>query len=324
VKVGLDFVVVGAQKSGTTTLFEYLRRHPEIYLPPGKEAPFYSDDVAWEGGWDLYVQRNFAAARDDEQWGTVTPQYLYGSLTRTVAPDALEDVLRPELLVPERIASHSPGALLVAVLRDPVERAYSHYRMEVLRETEHRSFEVVVDELLRPEQLERSRRRPTETTAYVTNGEFGRLLAPYVELFGRDRLLVCFASDLATEPADTLASVLHFLGVDDTFRPANLGERYRVGGSRRRLRRLDLHRLEGSVARNRGARAAWHALPPAVRARVDRTFKEAAYQVDVRNRVTSADAPSADPAAEASTRLREHFAADRELLSSLLGYEPPW
>ena len=319
-KQSLDFVVVGAQKSGTTTLFEYLRRHPDVYLPPGKEVPFFSDDEAWEGGWELYVRRYFATARDDEEWGSVTPQYMYGTLSRTRADLATAE--RPERLVPERIASHSPGARIVAILRDPVERAYSHYRMEVMREVEQRSFAEAVDDLLEPEQLEQSRRRFSETEAYVTNGEFGRILAPYVELFGSERVLVCFAADLADDPATTVESVARFIGVDPDFRPSNLGERYRVAGSRRRLRRFDLYRVQERVASSRGIRAAWRALPHRVRTRVDSTFKEAAYQVDVRNRVEGEEADGPPP--EAVARLREHYAADRETLVGLTGTEPPW
>jgi hypothetical protein len=318
VKRSLDFIVVGAQKSGTTTLFEHLRRHPELHLPPGKEAPFFSDEEQWGGGWELYVRRYFGGAPDGARWGTVTPQYMYGTLSRGEA----RGVARPERIVPERIASHSPGARLVAILRDPVERAFSHYRMEVMRDAEQRSFAHAIDELLRPERLERSRRSFSETAAYVTNGEFGRILAPYFELFGRDRVHVCFSADLAAGAAGTVAEVARFIGVDGDFRPPNLGERYRIGGSRRRLRGLDLYALQERVASTRPIRAAWRALPRRVRTRVDETFKEAAYQVDVRNRVALAD-PEAPPA-EVAARLREHYAADRETLRALIGAEPPW
>ena len=59
-KQSLDFIVIGAQKSGTTALFEYLRHHPELYLPSGKEAPFFSHDSEWNDGWAEYVRRYFA------------------------------------------------------------------------------------------------------------------------------------------------------------------------------------------------------------------------------------------------------------------------
>jgi hypothetical protein len=315
VKQSLDFIVIGAQKAGTTTLYEYLRRHPELDLPPGKEAPYFSDAEHWNAGWEVYVRRYFGGARDDARWGTVTPQYMYGTVSRGEANGA-----RPERIVPERIAGHSPDARLVAILRDPVERAYSHYRMEVMREAEQRPFAEAVDDLLRPEQLERSRRRFTEMDAYVTNGEFGRILAPYFELFGR--VHVCFTSDLSTDPAATVAGVARFIGVDGDFRPPNLGERYRVGGSHRRLRGLDLYAVQERVAGTRAIRAAWRALPRSVRRRVDVTFKEAAYQVDVRNRVVFGEVETPPP--EVVARLREHYAEDRETLRALIGAEPPW
>ena len=112
----------------------------------------------------------------------------------------------------------------------------------------------------------------------MTNGEYGRILAPYFELFGKDRILVCFASDLASEPAATLTSVLRFLDVATDFQPPNLGQWYRVGGSRRRVRRLDLNRLERRVAASRPLRRTWHALPAGLRGRIDRDFKELKYQ----------------------------------------------
>jgi hypothetical protein len=242
---------------------------------------------------------------------------MYGALSRgrTERP-------QPERIVPERIAGHNPDAHLVAILRDPVERAFSHYRMEVMRDAEQRSFGEAVDELLRPEQLERSRRRFSESAAYVTNGEFGRILAPYFELFGGERIHVCFSAALAADPGTTVEAVARFIGVDGDFRPSNLGERYRVGGSRRRLRRLDLYAVQERVSSTRAIRAAWRALPRRVRRRVDETFKEAAYQVDVRNR-TGGDEEGQPPADVVAT-LREHYAEDRELLRTLIGAEPPW
>ena len=321
-KQSLDFIVIGAQKSGTTTLFEYLRRHPELFLPSGKEAPFFSHDSEWNEGWSEYVRHYFGLAADAARWGTVTPHYMYGSLYQATRPERLASVSRPERLVPERIASHSPEARLIAILRDPVERAYSHFRMEHFRETERRTFGTAVDELLHPQQLERSRRHPTEVTAYVTNGEYGRILTPYFELFGKDRMLVCFTRDLDAVPAVTFLSILQFLGVATDFRPPNLGKRYRVSGARRRLRWLDLDRLERHTTSNRHLRSAWRALPMGLRSHVDRGFKELKYQADVRNRIIERQAEP--PFDEIEERLRAHYALDREQLRVLIDREPPW
>ncbi len=194
--------------------------------------------------------------------------------------------------------------------------------MERFREAEARPFEEAVEELLQPAELERSRTRVSETAGYVTNGEYGRLLAPYYELFGDNRIIVCFTHDLAAEPGPTLASVLRFLGVSDAYAPDDLGRRFRVGGSRRRVRRFDLDRLEQRVAANRALRSAWHVLPDGLRDRLNGGFKELKYQADIRNRVVQPQAESRHEAAE--RRLRAHYADDRERLRALIGREPPW
>jgi hypothetical protein len=62
VKRTLDFLVTGAHKAGTTSLFEYLRTHPRLYLPPGKERPFFSNDDVYARGWDDYLAKTFFAA----------------------------------------------------------------------------------------------------------------------------------------------------------------------------------------------------------------------------------------------------------------------
>ena len=80
VKNTLDFIVIGAQKAGTTSLFEYLRGHPELSLPPDKEAPFFSSEEARRRGFEDYMRKAFAFADPSSKWGTVTPQYMVGGL----------------------------------------------------------------------------------------------------------------------------------------------------------------------------------------------------------------------------------------------------
>jgi hypothetical protein len=323
VKEYLDFIVIGAQKCGTTSLFEYLRGHPQLFLPAGKEAPFFSHDDLWALGWDVYVRRNFGAASADRLWGTVTPHYMLGSLYEPTDFDSLLGAERPEQIVPGRIREHSGNAKLIAILRDPVARAHSHYRMEVLRGAEERTFADAIDALLSPDELAVSRRAPNETTSYVTSGEYGRILAPYYELFGREQILVCFTSDLELRPVETLEALFAFLNVATDFVPDNLDVHYRVAGARRRAGWVDLYRAQAALARTRPIRAAWRNLPPAVRSRTSVAYSGAAYRVELWNRV-SAQANTGGVPAETELRLRQHFHADRELLCELIGTEPPW
>ncbi len=125
-----NFLVIGATKSGTTSLYTYLKQHPEVYMPmkepnffalEGREPPFFRGPEGWKEPsqkriTDLEGYRTlFAGASGEKAMGEVSPLYLY-------APQAAY-----------RIRRYVPEAKLVAILRNPVERAYSAY-MHLVRE----------------------------------------------------------------------------------------------------------------------------------------------------------------------------------------------
>ena len=172
-KADLDFVVIGAQKSGTTSLCEYLRDHPQIALPAGKEAPFFSRDAVFGRGWQDYLSRWFSAADPAQRWGTVTPDYMVGGVLEPDVARGAADAMYDEWTIPARIRDRVQGARLVALLRDPVERAVSHHAMLALNGLEARSFESAIDELLRPDALAEARKRPAEATGCVVWGDTG-------------------------------------------------------------------------------------------------------------------------------------------------------
>src|SRR5271157_2660056 len=107
---GMEFLVIGAQKAGTTTLWNLLRDHPQLWLPDAKEVPFFSHTEVYEAGWESYLERLRVPAGDGALRGTITPHYMPGwhdASTRVVA---------------ERIAGLLPEVRIVALLRDPVDR----------------------------------------------------------------------------------------------------------------------------------------------------------------------------------------------------------
>ena len=120
----LDFIVIGAQRSGTTSLFEYMRGHPELAVPPEKEIPYFTH-ARHRLSWEEYIRRLFADADPGKRWGTVTPQYMVGGLTGRDL-DTMVDRGNPRI-VPERVRERCPDARLIAILRDPIERARSHH-----------------------------------------------------------------------------------------------------------------------------------------------------------------------------------------------------
>jgi Sulfotransferase domain len=225
-KTTLDFIIVGAQKCGTTSLHKYLQHHPEIYMLPEKEAPYFTNTEYCEKGWEWYLKEFFCEKTQGSICGKSTPQYM----TRTETP--------------ARIYAQIPNVKLIAMVRNPIERAYSHYKMNIKREKESRAFAEIVREKLQPEILKCEREAPQRTNdrAYLVIGEYGRILTEYFRVFPREQLLVLFTEELAANPEATAKQVFSFLGVDAGFVPPNLGKHYHVGGTKRRIP-LDEHTL---------------------------------------------------------------------------------
>lgn len=326
-KQTVDFIVIGAQKAGTTSLFEYLRRHPQLSLPDGKELPFFNDEQARARGWESYLRKAFALADPQARWGTATPQYMAGGLIDRPNPGP-DGERYDERTIPTRIREQLPDVRLIAILRDPVQRARSHHRMLAMEGLDRRSFEQAVQDLLDPEALDRARREPRETSGYVVWGEYGRILEGFYDVFGEERLLVLFTEDLERDPESLLRRTFEFLDVDGDYVPENLGTQYRVGGGRRRIPWLGTYSLahplalQRALTRNPLSRRLWRALPGGLRRQIDRVFGRLIYRLDLWNR--HADDQVSEPDEATIGRLREHFERDGRRLESLLGSTPPW
>jgi len=328
-KETLDFIVIGAQKAGTTSLFEYLKGHPELNLPPGKEAPYFSHDAEYAGGaggWEAYM-RKLAMVDPACKWGTITPHYMFGALY-DAAGRVVAGADYNERTVPLRIRERLPNVRLIAILRDPVERARSHYQMTLMNRQEQRPFDEAINELLHPDWLEQSRRYPEEKTSYVTRGEYGRILAGYFDVFPREQILVVFTDELERNPAALLYRVQEFIGVAPDVVPDNLGTRYRTGASERRIpwmspySSLSPQGLQRAAKQSSAGRNLWQALPEANKHKIRRGYEHFAYRVDLWNQRGKADTSA--PAPTTLVRLRQHFAYDFEQLRALLGETPPW
>ena len=291
----LDFLIIGAQKSGTTTLFKLLSEHPYIYMPPQKELPFFTDDHAYASGFNMFLENHYKAVPITSQWGKATPHYLSDDRAAS------------------RIATLMPEVKLIVILRDPADRALSHYRMSVRRGIEQRSFEEAIQQQLQPESLEESRKLPvgraSETNTYIVWGEYGRLLKPYFDQFGKQKILTLFTKDLECDPENTLDMVCSFLGLD-TVRPASLGKRFHEGGAHERLP------WARSLARVHWIRYIWHAVPK-------RWRSPATYWFHQYNVVKEKDSLS-NYDEFLGKDLYRHFHGDAALLKELLGRDLPW
>ena len=335
----LDFIVIGAQKSATTTLFEHLRRHPDLALPVAKEVPFFSHDEIYRRGWRVYIEEltGEGPMSDPRKLrGTVTPQYMMGGVLKPLP--GVEPGAYNEQTVPRRMLDQLPEVRLIAILRDPVQRAISHHSMALRRGGERRTIDEAVEELLRPEQLRASRVAPTDTNGYITRGEYGRILGGYLDVFERERLLILFTEQLEQSPLDLLARLYRFIGASEDFVPENAEGRYFVA---RNEGGFDWRRpgtwmspsspvspqgLQRGVRSVAGTQALWRALPFETRQRLWRAYSRAASRARASNRRRAEPEATtqAPPRPETIERLREHFAEDLPRLTAILGETPPW
>lgn len=189
-----NFIVIGAAKSGTTSLFHYLAGHPQVFMSSVKELDFFVAELNWSKGVEWY-ERQFRHARDAVAVGEASTNYTF--YPRYAG-------------VPARIAGCVPSARLVYVVRDPIQRIRSQYehRRMIGRETER--LETVV--LNKPVYLDRSR--------------YAMQLEQYLEHFPREQILVITAEDLRDQRVATVAHVYGFLGVDTDFMPPVIGKEF--------------------------------------------------------------------------------------------------
>lgn len=325
----LGFAIIGAQKAGTTSLFEYMRRHPEIHMPAQKEIGFFSSERSYVRGWDWYAEQVLPSRARGRVCGEASVGYMSGTVDRRGLDDGAafagpgnQNGHRLEDIIPRRIHAHAPQTKLICVLRDPVARCLSHYHMAVLAGTEKHPFEAVIADRLRPDELVRDRSTITGSNGYVARGEYFRILSGYWRTFPAEQLMIIFLSDLHRQPAETLARVFSFVGVDPEFRPENLGVRYRQAAVSRRLAGFDLYAWQDRVSEVRLARAAWRHLPSRARHNIDAFFQRLSYMVDVWNaRRGEVDASVPGHVQE---RLQAHFRPDSEALARATGLEVPW
>jgi hypothetical protein len=195
-----DFLILGAQKAGTTALYAYLRWHPQITGPSFKEVSFFDWHYAHGERW----YRAHMPVRRDRIVGEASPSYLFHPLA------------------PERVARMLPGARLIALLRNPVDRAFSHYQHEVALGREPLSFEGALarEDGRMQGELERMLAEPTYFShawwnyTYVARGRYAEQLERWFAAFPREQLLVLLTDDLAADTAGTYARTLEFLGAE--------------------------------------------------------------------------------------------------------------
>ncbi len=193
------FLIIGVEKSGTTSINTYLRQHPQVYMSPVKEPNFLERN--WEDidpatlppkknridTFEKYCQL-FESAADELAIGEVSPNYLFHHH---------ESI--------ERIQRYVPDAKLIVILRNPVERAHSDYLMHLR------------DVIGKPSSL--SEQITAKRSFTMLKGFYYEPLKHFFDVFGSDRLQVLLYDDLCQNSLETMQTLFSFIGVDETFCP---------------------------------------------------------------------------------------------------------
>ena len=193
-----NFLIVGAARSGTTTLYSHLKDHPDVYLPVNKrpEPHFFLKAAEYIQGLAYYEQRYFSACRNQKAVGEASTSYLFG-------PD-----------VPKRIRSSLPDVKLICILRDPVERAFSSYWHTVKSGLETLSFdEAIVREAQRKDETAGTAFEEIAPFAYAERGLYYCQLSRWLSEFPRSQMKIVIFDDFVADPIKILREVAGFLDV---------------------------------------------------------------------------------------------------------------
>lgn len=204
-----NFLIIGAAKAGTTALHTYLNQHPQIYMTPQKETNFFAlegEKLNFQGPGDKETnhfsittlsvyQAEFEGVTNELAIGESCPLYLY-------SPKA-----------PERIRAYVPNVRLIAILRNPVERAYANFLHLVRDDREpYRDFARALED--EPRRIEKNWEWFWH---YLQIGYYGVQLQRYYKIFDRSQIKIYLYEDFRKNPLALLQDIFGFLNVDETF-----------------------------------------------------------------------------------------------------------
>jgi hypothetical protein len=198
-----DFLIIGAQRCGTTSLFYYLSQHPDLSMPETKEIHYF--DTQYENGTEWYSDFFKKAPREKEKLtGEASPYYIFHPLC------------------PERIACHLPDVKLIALLRNPIDRAYSHFIHQRKLNTEPiGSFEeaIAIEEIRIAGEDEKlilgikNISVPHRRYSYVNRGFYFNQISRWLRYFPMNQMLFVKSEDLFQNPVPALKEIHDFLNI---------------------------------------------------------------------------------------------------------------
>lgn len=189
-----NFICPGAQKAGTTTLFKILKQHPSVYLPAGKEPRFFFEESKFEKRVSWYEERFYSDVEGQKAIGDMTPEYMYFE----EVPQRIHEVLGSDVK-------------FIFLLRNPVERAYSHYWMSYRRGYENASFEKAIG--LEEYRIKRGEWERNHFS-YVSRGFYSVQIERFLDYFPEDNMKFVLFEEFVEQIPNTVCRILDFLNVE--------------------------------------------------------------------------------------------------------------
>lgn len=286
-----NFLVIGAGRSGTTSLHDYLGQHPDVFVGEEKSPNFFVSHEPLPD-WETATLRAMA-----RQWVSDPEDYeaFFKEAGSKKAVGEVSPVYLQATSAPGRIKATCPDAKIVAILREPVARAYSHFLGRRRDGLERRTdFAAVVRD-------ERSRPLPDTVAfgSYLGCGRYHHFLKGYFEAFPRERIRIYLFEDLLRDARALMADLYGFLGVEASFQPDTSRRMGRTG-----------------ITKNPIARFVWTrsvALRTALRPLLPRSVRDRAAPIFM----AKLEQPALDP--DLRDELRGLFRGDIEQLQTLIG-----
>ncbi len=190
-----NFLCVGAQKAGTTTLHDILKQHPDIFLPQIKESKFFQDSTKYKKGLEFYIKSFFKDWKGEKAVGEIDPIYMF-----------FENI-------PERIyRTLGANVKLIFMLRNPVDRAYSHYWMSYRRGYETETFEKAI--LLEERRIKKDEFHKIHFS-YIKRGFYAQQIKRFLKFFPKENMhFIIFETEFLNKREKTIKNLFSFLEVN--------------------------------------------------------------------------------------------------------------
>ena len=188
-KKNINFIGIGAPRSGTTWVYECLKEHPQVCFSSKKELYFFDRKDNYERGLDFYY-----SFFDHCSEGLIKGEFTATYLSSNEAPS--------------RIKSNFPDVKIIVCLRNPIERAYSHY----LYDRASKRVEVDFEEALKKNEK------------YIKMGLYFNQISHYLKYFKKDQIKIIFYEDIKERPSELIKEVCDFLNIDKTYQSLSSGK----------------------------------------------------------------------------------------------------